>query len=67
MDSPRHRWWTRTFWSTWFVFDNVFLGTDLLPLLKSRFEVEFLRESSGRVRYVPLGRVPSFAFLGRKL
>ena len=65
-EGPRHRWWTRTFWPTWFAFDNVFLGTDLLPLLKSRLETEFLRESSGRVPYVPLGRVPYFVFLGRK-
>ncbi|QDT53073.1 Demethylmenaquinone methyltransferase [Caulifigura coniformis] len=65
-EGPRHNWWTRTFWPAWFAFDNVFLGSDLLPLLKSRFDVDFLRESSGRVPYVPLGRVPYFMFVGRK-
>jgi S-adenosylmethionine-diacylgycerolhomoserine-N-methlytransferase len=65
-EGPRHCWWTRTFWPTWFAFDNVCLGSDLLPLLKSRFDTEFLAESSSRVPYIPLGRVPYFVFTGRK-
>lgn len=62
----RHRWMTRAFWPLWFGIDNVFLSPDHLPLLRHRFETLSLRESRAKVPYVPLGRVPYYAFLGRK-
>ncbi len=63
----RHGWLTRAFWPLWFGIDNVFLSPDHLPLLQHRFETIALREERARIPYVPLGRVPYYTFLGRRL
>jgi S-adenosylmethionine-diacylgycerolhomoserine-N-methlytransferase len=62
----RHGWMTRAFWPLWFGIDNVFLSPDHLPLLQNRFETIALHEERARVPYVPFGRVPYYAFRGRK-
>jgi S-adenosylmethionine-diacylgycerolhomoserine-N-methlytransferase len=62
----RHGWMTRAFWPLWFSIDNVFLSSDHLPFLQHRFKTIALRENRSKVPYVPFGRVPYYAFLGRK-
>jgi S-adenosylmethionine-diacylgycerolhomoserine-N-methlytransferase len=62
----RHGWWTRTFWTAWFGFDNVNLSPDHIPYLVRRFEPVSLWEGRAKVPYVPLGRVPIYRFIGRK-
>lgn len=62
----RHRWLTRHFWPAWFATDNVFFNPDHLPYLKHRFACRHLREGRSKVPYVPLGRVPYYAFIGEK-
>jgi S-adenosylmethionine-diacylgycerolhomoserine-N-methlytransferase len=62
----QHAWPTRTGWPTWFAADNVHLSGDHLPYLQSRFETVSLAECRGKVPYLPLVRVPSYRFIGRK-
>lgn len=62
----RHGWLTRTFWPSWFARDNVYLSPDHLPYLMSRFTTELVVESTTKVPYVPLGRVPYYLFVGQK-
>ena len=61
-----HGWWRRTFWSTWFAFDNVFLSPDHLSLLRNRFETIGLNEQLGKVPFIPFVRAPYYRFVGRK-
>jgi len=63
---PQHRWFTRTFWPTWFAMDNVYISTDHLPMLQSRFETVTLETSLGKIPYLPLARVPYYVWVGRK-
>ena len=62
----RHGWPIRAFWPLWFAIDNVFLSPDHLPFLQRQFETVALREDRSKVPYVPLARVPYYAFLGKK-
>lgn len=62
----RHRWVTRSLWPLWFACDNVFLNSDHLPLLRSRFETILLEERSGSLPFIPLLKVPHYVFIGRK-
>lgn len=62
----RHRWFTRTFWPTWFAFDNVFPSPDHVPFLHRNFEPVMFEEHRGKVPYLPLIRVPYYLFVGRK-
>ncbi|MFO0927433.1 MAG: class I SAM-dependent methyltransferase [Gemmataceae bacterium] len=62
----RHSWFTRTFWPTWFGFDNVFPSPDHLPWLQTHFETVRLEERTGKVPYMPLVRAPYYLFVGRK-
>jgi S-adenosylmethionine-diacylgycerolhomoserine-N-methlytransferase len=62
----RHRWWTRTFWPTWFALDNVFPSPDHVPFLHRHFEVLHFEEHRSKVPYIPLARVPYYLFIGRK-
>jgi len=62
----KHRWFTRTFWPTWFANDNVFLNGDHIPYLQSRFETLSLQQHRGKVPYLPLVRAPYYQFVGRK-
>jgi len=61
-----HNWFTRTFWPSWFVNDNVYLTTEHLPYLEHRFELERLEERRATVPYMPLVRVPYYIFVGKK-
>jgi S-adenosylmethionine-diacylgycerolhomoserine-N-methlytransferase len=63
---PQHRWFTRTFWPTWFAMDNVYISPDHLPMLQSRFETVTLETSLGKIPYLPLARVPYYVWVGRK-
>jgi S-adenosylmethionine-diacylgycerolhomoserine-N-methlytransferase len=62
----RHRAWQRWFWPTWFSWDNVFLSSEHLPYLQSRFRTVRLEERSGRVPYLLGLKVPYYIFHGRK-
>lgn len=62
----RHGWWTRTFWSTWFGLDNVFLSPDHLAYLDRRFERIRCHERRAPVPYLPGARAPYYLFVGRK-
>jgi len=63
---PQHRWFTRTWWPTWFAMDNVYISPDHLPMLQSRFETVTLKTSLGKIPYLPLARVPYYVWVGRK-
>lgn len=62
----RHSWWKRTFWPTWFNFDNVFPSPDHLPYLCNKFEPVSVVENVGSVKYLPGARMPYYQFVGRK-
>ena len=62
----RHGTFARTFWPTWFGFDNVYPSPDHLPWLQSHFETIRLDERSGRVPYMLWMKAPYYIFLGRK-
>lgn len=62
----RHSWATRTFWPTWFGFDNVFPCADHLPYLTNGFETEYCDERRAKIPYLPLVRAPYYLFLGKK-
>ncbi len=62
----KHAWSTRTFWSTFFAIDNVFLTSDHLPYLLKRFEIEKLHEGRGTVPMMPLFRSPHYWLIGKK-
>lgn len=62
----QHGWVTRTFWPTWFAFDNVFLSSEHLPLLESRLETVQRDEHFGSLPFLPLIKAPYYVFLGRK-
>jgi S-adenosylmethionine-diacylgycerolhomoserine-N-methlytransferase len=62
----RHSWFTRTFWPTWFAFDNVFPSPDHVPFLERHFERQVLEQRYGKIPYIPLIRAPHFYFIGRK-
>ena len=62
----RHSWFTRTFWPTWFSFDNVFPSPDHVPFLHRHFDPIVFEEHRAKVPYMPLIRVPYYLFVGRK-
>jgi S-adenosylmethionine-diacylgycerolhomoserine-N-methlytransferase len=62
----RHGWSTRTFWPTWFAWDNVFPNPDHLPYLKSHFDVIEMSEQRGKLPWMPFIRAPYYYFIGRK-
>lgn len=61
-----HSRFTRHFWPFWFSHDNVFLNSDHLPYLLSRFSKIKLFEGQNSLPYLPVGQVPYYAFLGKK-
>ncbi|MCG8583685.1 MAG: methyltransferase domain-containing protein [Pirellulales bacterium] len=65
-DRERHGWFTRSCWSGWFAMDNVFLSGDHLPMLANWFEPIAVRESRGKIPFVPWLRAPYYQFVGRK-
>ncbi|MEM7475806.1 MAG: class I SAM-dependent methyltransferase [Planctomycetota bacterium] len=64
-DLAKHRWFTRTFWPTWFASDNVFPSPDHLPFLLGHFEKVWLNEARSKVPYIPFIRTPFYQFIGR--
>jgi S-adenosylmethionine-diacylgycerolhomoserine-N-methlytransferase len=58
---------TRSFWPTWFSYDNVFLSPDHLPFLSKRFEPLVVEEHRGKVPYMLGMKAPYYIFIGRKL
>jgi len=62
----KHPWSTRTFWTTWFANDNVFLNGDHLPYLHKYFTPITLEQRRGKVPFLPLVRAPHYIFLGAK-
>ena len=62
----KHGWVTRTFWPTWFAFDNVFPCTDHVPFLHKHFDALVFEEHVAKVPYIPLLRTPYYLFVGRK-
>ena len=62
----RHGWFTRTFWPTWFAWDNVFPNPDHLPFLASHFEPIEVAEQRGKLPWMPFVRAPYYYFIGRK-
>jgi len=64
--TKKQSWFTRTFWSTWFALDNVFLSPDHLPYVLSRCDLVEVQEHMGSVPYIPFFKVPYYIFIGRK-
>ncbi len=62
----RHSWLTRKFWPAWFGHDGVRLDSAQLPTLCTVFKTCELTESCAPVPYMPLLRVPYYAYIGRK-
>lgn len=62
----RHSWLTRRFWPAWFGHDGVHLDSAQLPTLCSVLPTCELTEARAPVPYLPLLRVPWYAFIGRK-
>ena len=62
----RHNWITRKFWPAWFGHDGVRLDSAQLPTLCSVLPTCELTESLAPVPYLPLLRVPWYAFIGHK-
>lgn len=58
---------TRSFWPTWFSYDNVFLSPDHLPFLSKRFVPLVVEEHRGKVPYMLGMKAPYYIFIGRKL
>ena len=62
----KHRWFTRTFWPVWFAGDNVFPSPDHLPFVENHLQTLELKESKGKVPYVPLIRMPYYWIIAQK-
>ncbi|HMP03223.1 MAG TPA: class I SAM-dependent methyltransferase [Gemmatales bacterium] len=62
----RHGWWTRTFWPTWFSFDNVHPSPDHIPYLHHRFAAVRFTEARARLPWLPLARTPYYWFVGQQ-
>lgn len=62
----KHGWFTRHYWPTHFASDNVFPSPDHLPFLERHFDTVLLNESTGKIPYIPLSRMPYYQFIGRK-
>jgi S-adenosylmethionine-diacylgycerolhomoserine-N-methlytransferase len=62
----KHSWSTRTFWSTFFAFDNVFLTGEHLPYITKKFKIEKLHEGRGKVPFMPFFRSPHYWIIAKK-
>lgn len=62
----KHPWPTRAFWQLWFQADNVFLSPDHAPYLHKRFKPVLFEEHRAPTPYLPLARMPYYAFIGKK-
>lgn len=61
-----HGWLTRSFWPVWFGFDDVRLSQDHIAYLFDHLQPSYFHESSGKIPYVPLIKVPYYQFIGQK-
>lgn len=64
--SRPHSWLTRSFWPTWFGFDNVWLSPDHVPFLHRTFDVQRFEPNRARLPYLPFGKAPYYLFIGKK-
>ena len=62
----RHPWSTRRFWPLWFGHDGVRLDAAQLPTLCTVLPTHELTETRAPVPYLPVLRVPYYAFIGRR-
>ena len=62
----RHNWWLRHFWPIWFETDNVHPSPDHLPFLSDTFNPQTIVETTAKVPYLPVIRVPYYRFVGRR-
>jgi len=66
-DEVQHSWFTRTFWRTFFAFDNVRLSDDHIPFLESRdVKVIFKSQRFGGVPYIPFIKAPYYILIVQK-
>lgn len=57
---------SRAFWTNWFGWDNVFLSSDHLPLLRREFSCVSSTQARSKVPYLPFIRAPYYHFIGKK-
>ena len=62
----KHSWLTRTFWTTWFAVDNVFLSPDHLAYLHHNFENINCTEDMATLSFPPGFKAPYYLFIGRR-
>jgi S-adenosylmethionine-diacylgycerolhomoserine-N-methlytransferase len=62
-----HHWLTRGLLPLWFGFDNVYLSSDHLQYLQSRFQPIAIAERSTRIPYLPPVRATYYLFIGQKV
>jgi S-adenosylmethionine-diacylgycerolhomoserine-N-methlytransferase len=60
----RHNWCLRHFWPIWFETDNVHPSPDHLPFLCDTFHTQTMVETTAKVPYLPMIRVPYYRFIG---
>lgn len=60
-----HSWFRRTFWTTFFAFDNVNLSSDHLSYLMKHFEIDQIIETLHPIPYIPFIKAPQYVFIGR--
>ena len=57
--------WARAFWTRWFRHDGVRLDRAHLESLRARTEAVYWREGAAPLPYLPLLKVPYYAYVGR--
>ena len=64
----KHSWAKRTFWPSWFAFDNVFPSADHVPYLHRKFRPVFFEERLTRLPWfpIPFFKMPYYLFIGEK-
>ena len=62
----KHSWLTRAFWPTWFARGGVTISSELVPALHRDFAALSFAEQRGSLPYLPIARIPWFAFIGRR-
>ncbi|MCL2006272.1 MAG: class I SAM-dependent methyltransferase [Planctomycetaceae bacterium] len=64
----RHSWMKRTFWPSWFAYDNVFPSPDHVPYLHRKFRPVLFEEHLTRIPWFPNPwfKMPYYIFIGEK-
>ncbi|KAJ7518535.1 hypothetical protein O6H91_21G073200 [Diphasiastrum complanatum] len=65
-DNRQHSWINRCFWRSVFDLDGIELGPERRDYLEHKIESVFEYNSSGRIPYVPLLKVPYYVWIGRR-